>query len=253
MLTLCSALTTSEFLQALPCQIVIIIFARSSEIIFLSVLDPGIREAMAMDLGNAVVVLDEAHNVEDTLREAGSGIFGELELCELIVMLNNYSITERSTWNLMEVVGPAGIVESDATYLCDVAHSLLIIVENVVKELREVRNRFEKNPGAKGAASAIRDWEKFHTQDDTEFEISVHGPTGKYNNDKCIGCKPFFDNLGMSVVDLDCASNLASAFEKFFRGRDGNDAPTERDRIQNLVDRLTELIHKLYAAIQSSE
>jgi hypothetical protein len=128
-----------------------------------------------------------------------------------------------------------------------------MIVENVVKELREARNRFEENPGAKGAAGAIRDWEKFHTQDDTEFEISVYGPTGKYNYDKCIGCKPFFDNLGMSVVDLDCATNLVNAFEKFFRGRNGNDAPSERDRMQNLVDRLKELIHKLYAAMQSSE
>ena len=65
--------------------------------------------------------------------------------------------------------------------------------------------------------------------------------------------KPFFDNLGLTVGDLDWATNLVSAFEKFFRGRDDNDAPIERDRIQNLVDRLVELIHKLYAANQSSE
>lgn len=207
---------------------------------------------MALDLSNSVVILDEAHNVEDTLREAGSCYFGELELCELIVMLNNYSITERSNWNLMEVTGAPGIAES-AAYLCDVAHSLLMIVEKVVDELREERKRFEGSTGAKGAASALRDWEKFHTQDDAEFEITVHGPTGKYNNDKCIGCKPFFDNLGLTSVDLDCAANLVVAFEKFFRGRDGNDAPSERDRIQNLVDRLVELIHKLYAASQSSE
>jgi hypothetical protein len=216
------------------------------------VLDPGIREAMALDLSNSVVILDEAHNVEDTLREAGSCVFGEFELCELIVMLNNYSITERSNWNLMEVVGGGGIEES-ATYLCDVAHSLLMIVEKVIRELRKKRNLFEGSPGAKGAASTLRDWERFHTQDDTEFEITVHGPTGRYNNDKCIGCKPFFDNLGLTVEDLDCATNLVSSFEKFFRGRDGNDAPIERDRIQNLVDRLVELIHKLYAASQSSE
>jgi Fanconi anemia group J protein len=207
---------------------------------------------MAIDLSNSVVILDEAHNVEDTLREAGSCIFGELELYELVVMLNNYAITERSNWNLMEVVGMVGIVES-ATYLCDVAHSLLIIVEQVVNELREARKRFEASPGAKGAAGSLREADKFHLQDDTEFEITVQGPTGKYNNSKCIGCKPFFDNLGLSVVDFECATNLVTSLEKFLRGREGNDAPTERDRIQNLVDRLAELIHKLYAASQSSE
>ncbi len=199
----------------------------------------------------------EAHNVEDTLRKAGSGIFSEYELCELIVMLNNFAITERSTFNLMEVVGAAGNagngVDSEAAYLCDVAHSLLLIVEKVVNELRKSRAVFENNPGAKGAAGALRDWEKFHTQDDTEFEIFFDGPTGKGNNGKCIGCRPFFDKVGVTEVDLDCATKLVNAFEKFFRGRDGNDGPTERDRIQNLVDRLMDLIHKLYSAIQNSE
>ena len=36
------------------------------------VCDPGIRDAMSINLNNAVVVLDEAHNIEDAARESGS-------------------------------------------------------------------------------------------------------------------------------------------------------------------------------------
>jgi Rad3-related DNA helicase len=36
------------------------------------VCDPGIRDAMSINLKNSVIVLDEAHNIEDTARECGS-------------------------------------------------------------------------------------------------------------------------------------------------------------------------------------
>jgi Rad3-related DNA helicase len=38
---------------------------------------------MGIDLTGAICVLDEAHNVEDTLRESGSGKFGEIEIAEI--------------------------------------------------------------------------------------------------------------------------------------------------------------------------
>ena len=37
------------------------------------ILDPGIRSAMGIGLDNTIVILDEAHNVESTLSESGSG------------------------------------------------------------------------------------------------------------------------------------------------------------------------------------
>ena len=44
------------------------------------VLDPGIRKAMGIDVSNAIVVLDEAHNVEDVLMESGSVDIDEFEV-----------------------------------------------------------------------------------------------------------------------------------------------------------------------------
>ena len=222
---------------------------------YISVLDPGIRKALGIDLDNSVVILDEAHNVESTLREAGSGKWGEFELCELIVMLNNYAITERSTGNMIDVGGDAAILskESETAYLCDVAHTLVMFVEKVVDKLRMDRTCFQNNPGKKGAANALIEWERFHTQDDNEFEVTFYGPTGKGVNGQCVGCLPFFDNLGITKSDLDSLCKYVDAFEKFVRGRDSNDGSSERDRISNLVDRLLELILKLNSAIQTPE
>jgi hypothetical protein len=57
--------------------------ARQAEIVFAPynyILDPGIRSAMQISVENAVIVLDEAHNVEDVLRESGSITVRELEV-----------------------------------------------------------------------------------------------------------------------------------------------------------------------------
>ena len=150
------------------------VLSKDADIIFAPynyVLDPGIREALDIELNNAVVILDEAHNVESTLREAGSGKFGEFELLELIVMLNNYAITEKSTSNMMDVGGGVMSDESDTAYLCDVAHALLMFVEKIVTTLKTARICFENNPGLKGADSKLKEWEKFHTSDDTEVSF----------------------------------------------------------------------------------
>ena len=39
-------------------------------------MDPGIRDSMGISLKDAVVVLDEGHNMEDTAREAASLTMG---------------------------------------------------------------------------------------------------------------------------------------------------------------------------------
>ena len=214
-------------------------------------LDPGIREAMGIELENTIVVLDEAHNVETVLRDAGSGRFGEIELCDLIVMLNNYAITEKTTGNMLELEDSNG-GESETAHLCEVAHTLLLFVEKIVNKLRDDKKYFESNPGKKGAAQILRDYEKFHTSDDSDFDISFDGPTGRGHMGKAVGCRPFFDKLGLTESDFLKLCVYASAFEKFLRGRDGNDASTERDRISNLLDRLMELIGKMNSAMNES-
>jgi hypothetical protein len=218
---------------------------------FQSVLDPGIRKAMGIELENTVVVLDEAHNVETVLRDAGSGRFGEIELCDLIVMLNNYAIIEKSTGNMLELEDSNG-GDSETAHLCEVAHTLLLFVEKIVNKLRDDKKYFESNPGKKGAAQILRDYEKFHTSDDTDFDITFDGPTGQGRMGKAVGCRPFFDKLGLTESDFLKLCVYASAFEKFLRGRDGDEASTERDRISNLLDRLMELVDKMNSAINES-
>ena len=114
--------------------------SKHAEIVFSPynyLLDPSIRDAMGLDLSEAVIVLDEAHNVEDTLRESGSGKFGELELCELMVMLE-YQSRKGSLRRNRD-----GEVDVGA-----VAHELLLFMEPIVGFMRESRERFEKDPGA---------------------------------------------------------------------------------------------------------
>lgn len=94
---------------------------------------------------------------------------------------------------------------------------------------------------------------QFHTPDDTEFEVSFDGPTGKGIGGKCVGCMPFFEKLGLTKSDMDSLVTYVDAFEKFFRGRESNDGSPEKDRISNLVDRLMELVHKFSVAIQTPE
>lgn len=101
------------------------------------VLDPHIRQIMDLKVEDAVVILDEAHNVESTLRESGCGNFGEIELCELLVFLNGYAVHDKYELTV------------DRAYpLCDVAHQLLLFVENLILCLRDFKDKFENEIGA---------------------------------------------------------------------------------------------------------
>jgi hypothetical protein len=99
------------------------------------ILDPGIRAAMGIDLNGSVVVLDEGHNIEGTLREAGSGKFYELDLCEIINLLEPMTRGYNDKEN------------DDTPSIEDVAHEFLLFVEALVHFLRDARTRFENNPG----------------------------------------------------------------------------------------------------------
>ena len=117
--------------------------AKHAELIFAPynyVLDPSIRKSLDIGLAGAICILDEAHNVEDTLRESGSGKFGEIELCEMIEMLLNFSGVSKTNRNMVDT-------ENGEMNVSDVAHTLLLFVEQLVTFLMEAKTRFEQNPG----------------------------------------------------------------------------------------------------------
>ena len=83
---------------------------------------------------------DEAHNVEDTLRESGSGKFGEIELCEIVAMLVDFSSASKTSRNTVETDGEKRDVS-------EIAHSLLLFVEHLIVFLMEAKTKFEQSPG----------------------------------------------------------------------------------------------------------
>lgn len=124
--------------------------AVNAELIFAPynyVLDPRIRDAMNIDITDAVVVLDEAHNVEDTLRESGSGKFSEFDLCELLVFLYQYTVMGGEN----KATVPVSMDDPERTTteepLCDVAHVLLLFIERIILFLRECKTDFEEKTG----------------------------------------------------------------------------------------------------------
>jgi len=105
------------------------------------VLDPSIRKSLDIDLAGSICVLDEAHNVEDTLRESGSGKFGEIELCEMMEMLLTFAGASRTHRNTVDT-------EEGEMNVGDIAHALLLFVEQLITFLMEAKTRFEQNPGS---------------------------------------------------------------------------------------------------------
>ena len=102
---------------------------------------------MDIDLKDAVCVLDEAHNIEDVLRESGSGKFTFLELCELSKLLNTYSSMQKSSSTRMnESENPS---DSEEMHITDVAHQLLLFVEKWIQWLINSRQKFERDEGKK--------------------------------------------------------------------------------------------------------
>lgn len=100
---------------------------------------------MNLDLKGSVVVLDEAHNIEDTLCESGSGNYGEVDLSNLIAFLTPYSNrkeafdTDETT--VVEIVNNGGQMP-----MPKVAHELLLFLEKIVMYMRNERRKFESGP-----------------------------------------------------------------------------------------------------------
>lgn len=117
------------------------IHARSSAYNY--VLDPVIRKSLNLDLKGNVVVLDEAHNIEDVLCESGSGDYGEFDLCNLLPVLATYSNKRQDSDEAKNTIDlPSGLSLS----FSQVAHELLLFVEKLVVYMRDQRRRFENGP-----------------------------------------------------------------------------------------------------------
>ena len=175
--------------------------AKRAEIVFAPynyVLDPSIRKAMQIDITNTVIVLDEAHNVEDNLRECGSMTIDELEICDLFLFMNSYAIPTKDQrfWENAELIPVLldnnnpdsnninninNYHQSTKTYVWEVAHELMIFLERVLeinesKKTSFYNNEISKLSGDHGLASAAKEYEKFPgMKDDTSYECAYYG------------------------------------------------------------------------------
>ena len=100
-------------------------------------LDPGVRAAMDVDLNGALVILDEAHNVEDTCREAASC---DVHLSELQLAAEEFSRVALEEEEIGELtrrreqhVGPSSAVSTNSSSPLPVSeHALLANVSNAL-------------------------------------------------------------------------------------------------------------------------
>lgn len=75
------------------------------------IIDPGVKAGLNINLDNAVVIIDEAHNIEDTCREAGSGAIDLFTLLEVAKSVRRYDAhgdrsTARAAESLNTLLGP---------------------------------------------------------------------------------------------------------------------------------------------------
>ena len=121
--------------------------AKGADLVFCPynyVLDPSIRSAMEIRVENAVIVLDEAHNVEDTLRQEGSGTYGEIEMLEMNVLLSSYASKWQPSNKRLD-----GARREDSLHdqMPAIAHNLLVFLDKIIEALKESREAFENDQG----------------------------------------------------------------------------------------------------------
>jgi len=206
------------------------------------VLEPSIRKALGIDIEGSVVCLDEAHNIEDTLKEGGSGLFGEIELMELAVMLSNLSIMPRKSTNIIEKEG--GEPADPPIFVPDVAHSILLFVERVILVLRQSKCQFPE-------ANVIEEYRKnrFKFTDDYEFELDYFGPKGHGIGGRAVGCKPFFQQIMFSDKDGEVLVTNTDLLDKHLRSNMNDDS----EALNALLDRLVEFVSRFCFASKQSE
>eukprot|EP00536_Pseudo-nitzschia_multiseries_P011847 jgi/Psemu1/260170/estExt_Genewise1Plus.C_4270011 len=214
------------------------------------ILDPAIRRVMNISLTNTVLVLDEAHNVETTLCEGGSGKFGEIDLFQVICKLGPYTHRTSKTGNTTLINSET---EVDTVIL---AHDLLLFVEKITFHLTGLREKFESSPGRQNLED---EYKKYHNTPDThEIELSYDGPTGYGIKGAAVGCQPFLSQLG--ITKEDCAKKLELALsleQSLFGGNSESDEAiidgSAKADTSNVLTTLIELLSKLVTATENPE
>ena len=207
------------------------------------VLDPGIRKALSIDLNGSVVVLDEAHNVEDTLCESGSGDFSELDLCHLVCILAHYAKSHKKDRPTEVEMLRSGQTRD----LSDVAHELLVFVEKLVLYMRDLRERFERSPGFQRVK---QEHIRYHLSDNHAVEVAYYGPTGFGFKGEAIGCARILNELGLSHEVCSHLSELATSMQAHLFGGSSEE---ENHAGQTALDNSVSLLSRLELASKNPE
>lgn len=109
--------------------------------------------------------------------------------------------------------------------------------------------RLVLSAGNTGAKKVLADWAKFHTPDETEFEISYDGPTGHGVRGKAVGCQTFFDKLGLTFGQAENLRRYGEALDSHIRSKE----TYEQEKYSNSLDRLNEIIVRLSYALEHPE
>ncbi|GMI02980.1 hypothetical protein TrVE_jg9717 [Triparma verrucosa] len=248
--------------------------SRHAEIVFAPynyILDPNIRGAKQIDLENTVVILDEAHNVEDTLRESGSvsvdqieiaGLLGYLRLCAHAMPRGNITGRDFEKNNMPAKLpgidiprkGPKGekintLHLTKKAFMFEVVHELFIFFEQLNYYLEERKSNFTKDERSKlygndnhGVTRAEVEYKKFNTPDDKMFECQYFGP----QDGRVPGCGEFFSEIcgrkfkdeGEKKVYFAELWACALCFHEEFKNESDQAAQTKCDRIYELMEKL---------------
>jgi hypothetical protein len=207
--------------------------------------------------------------VENTLRESGSGKFGEIQLCEIVAMLVHFSSASKTHRNTVDT-------DVEKKDISELAHALLLFVEQLITFLMEAKTRFEQSPGTRvyllcgrvwflflltftflltycagksGAKSVIAEWERFHTPDNTEFEMTYDGPNGRGLGGKTIGCKTFFHKLSLSQEKMEGLQRFTEGLDSHVRAQE----EWAQTKYLTLLDNLNELMMRFAYAVEKPE
>ena len=105
---------------------------------------------MDINVENSILILDEAHNVEDNLRQEGSGKFGEIELLEMNVLLSTYAEKWEPTNQRLDF-GRRQKDESLHDKIPELAHTMLVFLDKIIGSVKESRDGFENDRGKKAS------------------------------------------------------------------------------------------------------
>ena len=228
--------------------------AKNADLIFCPynyILDPDIRNAMELDVEDSIVVLDEAHNVEDALRGLGSATFGEFELIEMMALLNAFAVKWIPPHQRISQYSRRKREEDLSEKMPDIAHDILICVEKVMKFLKDSKAMFENDRGQNTVTKATAEYQKFKCPDNKEWELKYFGPTGYGSQGKPIGCQNFFTAIGFTKLHVENLSLQANHFEKYMSSKRGSGEASQKR--SKLADRTVKFINTLCTAFRLSE